>query len=70
MFKVAKPCACGSGETRRELIDARGIFCTFVCDVCEDEKRAQYRADIFEDDDYWTDEPVEPEGRAVRDGTW
>jgi hypothetical protein len=31
-----KLCPCGSGEPRRELVDARGIFCTFVCDKCED----------------------------------
>lgn len=56
-----KPCPCGSGEPRRELKDARGIFCTFICDECEKEKRAEFRPDIFEDSNYWTDEPVEPE---------
>jgi hypothetical protein len=56
-----KECFCGSGEPRRELKDARGIFCTFVCDRCEARKRAGYRADIFEDAAYWADEPIEPE---------
>lgn len=51
-----KLCPCGSGEPRRELVDARGIFCTFVCDKCEK------RPDIFTDSQYWTDEPVEEEG--------
>ena len=42
-----KLCHCGSGEPRRELVDARGIFCTFVCDKCEKAKRAGFRPDIF-----------------------
>jgi hypothetical protein len=46
-------------DERRELVDARGIFCCFVCDVCEAAKRRKYRSDIFEDADYWTWEPVE-----------
>ena len=54
-----KLCPCGSGEPRRELVDARGIFCTFVCDKCEEQKRAKFRPDIFEDSNYWTDEPIE-----------
>jgi hypothetical protein len=57
-----KLCPCGSGESRRELVDARGIFCTFVCDKCEKQKRAKFRPDIFTDSQYWTDEPVEEEG--------
>jgi hypothetical protein len=56
-----KLCPCGSGEPRRDLVDARGIFCTFVCDKCEKSKRAKFRPDIFEDSNYWTDEPVEEE---------
>lgn len=43
---------------RFALHDARGIFCAYVCDKCEDAKRSTYRADIFTDGDYWTDEPV------------
>ena len=54
-----KTCPCGSNEPRRELTDARGIFCTFVCDKCEKEKRGRFRPDIFTDSQYWTDEPVE-----------
>jgi hypothetical protein len=56
-----KRCNCGSGLYRRELVDARGIFCTFVCDKCEESKRAKFRPDIFTDSQYWTDEPVEEE---------
>jgi hypothetical protein len=40
-------------------VDARGIFCAFVCDECEKKKRAGFRPDIFTDSQYWTDEPVE-----------
>ena len=56
-----KTCTCGSGEPRRELVDARGIFCTFVCDQCEDRKRATYRPDIFTDSDYPADERIDEE---------
>lgn len=54
-----KLCPCDSGKPREELIDARGIFCCFICSECEQDKRGRYRADIFEDDQYETDEPVE-----------
>ena len=54
-------CFCGSGKSRYPLYDARGIYCCSVCESCEDEKRAKYRADIFSDASYQTDEPVEPE---------
>lgn len=48
-------------DQRRALVDARGIFCCYVCDACYEAKRARYRPDIFTDPNYWTDEPVEPE---------
>ncbi|MDP2358686.1 MAG: hypothetical protein Q8M31_21885 [Beijerinckiaceae bacterium] len=54
-------CFCGSGNQRRELKDARGIFCTFVCDACEPEKRAHFRPEIFSDGSYDADEPIEDE---------
>jgi len=55
------PCNCGSGLDRRELVDARGIFCSFVCDKCERRKRAEFRPDIFTDSNYWADEPIDSE---------
>jgi hypothetical protein len=61
-----KLCPCGSGEPRRELLDRRGIFCGYVCDQCEQDKRSQYHPDIFTDANYWPDEagisgtPVSP----------
>lgn len=54
-----KLCPCGSGQPREELRDARGIFCTFICDRCETEKRARYRADVFDDPQYPADEAIE-----------
>ena len=42
-----KLCPCGSNEPRRELIDASGVFCTFVCDKCERTKRNRYDPRIF-----------------------
>ena len=56
---MAKLCNCGSGLERDELVDARGIFCAFVCDACETEKRGRFRAEIFEDAGYYTDEAVD-----------
>lgn len=53
-----RPCPCGSGLPREELRDARGIFCTFICDACEDEKRGRFRPDIFTDPTYPADEPI------------
>lgn len=54
-----KLCPCGSGLTRHDLVDARGIFCTFVCSKCAKAKRAKYRPEIFTDSNYWADEPIE-----------
>lgn len=56
-----KPCPCGSGQMRSPLVDARGIFCAFICDQCEEEKRAKYRPEIFDDAGYECDETIEPE---------
>lgn len=56
-----KNCNCGSNLPRRGLVDARGIFCTFVCDDCEQKKRAKFRPEIFEDSQYECSEPVQPE---------
>ena len=44
-----KLCPCGSGLERFELVDAAGIFCTFVCDDCEAGKRARYNPAIFDE---------------------
>lgn len=42
-----KPCPCGSGLYREQLVDAAGIFCCFVCEECEPAKRARYNPAIF-----------------------
>jgi hypothetical protein len=44
---------------RRQLLDARGIFCCYVCDACEVEKKARYRPEIFTDSNYRHDEPID-----------
>lgn len=49
---------CDPGQ-KRPLYDARMIFCTYVCDECEDRKREQFRPEIFSDPDYDCAEPVE-----------
>jgi hypothetical protein len=47
----AKPtqlCRCGSELPRYDLTDAAGIFCCYVCEECEAEKKKKYRPEIFE----------------------
>jgi hypothetical protein len=40
-------------------IDARGIYLTFVCERCRDEKLSKYRADVLTDCNYWHIEPID-----------
>ena len=54
-------CPCGSGEYCWALNDARGIFCSFVCAMCEAEVKSGFRPEIFSDGNYETDEDIEPE---------
>ena len=54
-----RPCPCGSGEPSSPLIDARGIFCSYVCEACEEEVKSRYRPEVFEDASYACDEPIE-----------
>jgi hypothetical protein len=51
-----RSCSCGSGLPKYDLVDVRGIFCCYVCEVCEDKKKAGYRKDIFEDPAYVADD--------------
>jgi len=54
-------CNCGSGESRYPLSDARGIFCTYVCEVCEEseKERLGFRTEVFEDANYICNEPID-----------
>ncbi len=45
---IIRECTCGSGSERYELTDAAGIFCAFVCEKCEKEKRSKFNPAIFE----------------------
>ena len=45
---TSKPCSCGSGLPRYELLDAAGIFCAYVCDFCEEEKKSKFNPTIFD----------------------
>jgi len=54
-----RTCSCDSGLPRRDLYDARSIFCCFICDKCEAQKRERYRAEIFTNSNYKTTEDVE-----------
>lgn len=47
-----RPCRCGSGLDHFPLLDAAGTFCAYVCDNCEDAKRATYNPAIFESQAY------------------
>ncbi len=39
--------------------DARGIFLTYTCVACHDEKMAGYRQDVLDDPAYWADEEID-----------
>ena len=71
-----KTCSrCNNGKIRYELKDAAGIFCSFVCEDCEQYVRNEYKPSIFEpgtryaqsgeeddigyEEDYYDDEPEE-----------
>lgn len=41
-------CRCGSGLESYELVDAAGLFCSYVCEKCEEETRKRYDPRIFE----------------------
>ena len=56
---AVRTCHCGSGEPRRELRNAVNIFCAFVCDACDAEKRAAFDPCIFTANPYPADEPIE-----------
>ena len=60
-MRIPETCPCGSGLPCSPLYDARGIFCAFTCDKCEEEVRSRYRPEIFEDGNYICDEPVDEE---------
>lgn len=52
-------CSCGSGQRGYEVKDARGIFLTFACSKCREEKLSHYRPDVLDDPNYWHDEPID-----------
>ena len=49
------------GARKRVVHDARGIYAFTCCPICEQEKRARYRPEVFTDPAYICDEPVEVE---------
>ena len=49
-------CNCGSGQETWPMNDGNGIFCTYVCCACVDEKRKKYRPEIM--DRAYTEEDV------------
>ena len=51
------------GQSTYDLIDAQGIYCARVCQLCEDTKRATYTPQTFTGyGQADVDEPIEPEG--------
>lgn len=42
MTTANRLCNCESGLLKRPLYDAAGIFCCYMCDKCEPDKRRQY----------------------------
>jgi len=49
---MSDTCNCGSGQYKYALYDGYGIFLTYVCDKCEDERRKKFRLDIMEQYDH------------------
>jgi hypothetical protein len=60
-FYDTRPCQCGSGLMREELVDARGISCGLCCEKCAAQKASGYRREVFADGNYEADEPIEPD---------
>lgn len=58
-------CACGSGDQRQPLHDARGLFVSYVCDGCVEDVKSHYRPEIFTDSSYESFEPIDDD-----DGKW
>ena len=58
-FPILRLCSCGSGHIRRELCDAKSIFCAFVCDACEARKRAVTDPKIFAVATYPADDAID-----------
>ena len=67
MRHFLEKCPCGSGESAESLLDARGIFCSYICTKCEATQQAKYRADIFVNSQYECDEQVEPDDGGYYD---
>ena len=59
--QVPRLCSCGSGNPRRALHDAHGIFCAFICDACEPRKRSVFDSRNFDLRTYTTDETIDAE---------
>lgn len=57
---LAPYCPCGSGELREAQYDGYGIFLTYTCHKCHDQKISGYRSDIHEaydtDEEIWGEE--------------
>lgn len=58
---TGKKCKCGSGKNRIPLVDAKGIFCEYVCSSCKDRVSTKYRTEVLNDPDYWSHEPIDEE---------
>lgn len=65
-FDRANACRCGSGEPREELLDARGIFVSYVCSHCGPDVKRSYRPEIFTNSNYEADEAIEPDAEVGR----
>lgn len=72
---TGRACSCGSGDARRPLYDARGIFVAYVCAACEAARRAEYRPEIFLDPLYRIGEcqrtnECDIDGSCLHCGAW
>ena len=58
-FAPVRLCSCQSGNVREAKYDARGIFLTYACEDCAEEKLSRYRPEVLTDSNYEHDEPIE-----------
>ena len=59
MKQYLAKCPCGSGKEASAEFDARGIFLTYACPDCREEKLSKYRPDVLTDPNYWADEDID-----------
>ena len=58
-ISIRRNARCGSGLEKDAEYDARGIFLTYACDRCREQKLGSYRSEVLFDPNYWADEAID-----------